>query len=304
MNADGTGIRQVTRLNHDEQPRRVVAGREALAFQSNSVGHFEIYTAALDGTHVRQVTTSATDVIQPAWAPDGHTIAFVAGRRDLNRRRHLGCTADLRQERRLGSRLAGASSRRELGSSQHADRRPARHARHEGEGVRLPPRPRAGARCRRRPDRRRDHGRAADGAGRHARGGRRSGRRRRARARGRRRPRRGRRDDGRGRGGGGLAPPRRRQARRDPRARRLGKLGARHPGDARASRRRAEGDGLDGGLGRHAAVRRRRRHRDDVLGRRHRRGEPDLGADHGQRGRDDRGRGDRPGCPTSAPTAR
>jgi Tol biopolymer transport system component len=31
---------------------------------------------ALDGTRLHQVTTSAIDVIQPAWAPDGRTIAF------------------------------------------------------------------------------------------------------------------------------------------------------------------------------------------------------------------------------------
>ena len=77
MNADGTGIRQVTRLNHvSSLPAWSPDGKE-LAFQSNSVGHFEIYTVALDGTHVRQLTTSPTDVIQPAWAPDGRTIAYV-----------------------------------------------------------------------------------------------------------------------------------------------------------------------------------------------------------------------------------
>ena len=76
MNANGTGIRQVTRLNHASALPAWSPDGKTLAFQSNAVGHFEIYTVALDGTHVRQVTTSATDVIQPAWAPDGRTIAF------------------------------------------------------------------------------------------------------------------------------------------------------------------------------------------------------------------------------------
>ena len=73
------------------------------------------------------------------------------------------------------------------------------------------------------------------------------------------------------------------------------RLGARHAGDARAARRRAEADGLDRGLGRHAALRGRDRRDDDLLGRRHLRHQPDLGADHGQRGRGDRrhGQGDR-----------
>jgi len=77
MNADGTGIRQLTRLDHVSSLPAWSPDGKRLAFQSNSVGHFEIYTVALDGTHVRQLTTSPTDVIQPAWAPDGRTIAYV-----------------------------------------------------------------------------------------------------------------------------------------------------------------------------------------------------------------------------------
>ena len=76
MNADGTGIRQVTRLSHVSGLPAWSPDGKTLAFQSNALGHFEIYTVALDGTHLHQVTTSATDVIQPAWAPDGRTIAF------------------------------------------------------------------------------------------------------------------------------------------------------------------------------------------------------------------------------------
>ncbi len=76
MNADGTGIRQVTRLNHVSSLPGWSPDGKTLAFQSNALGHFEIYTVALDGTHVRQVTTSVIDVIQPAWAPDGRTIAY------------------------------------------------------------------------------------------------------------------------------------------------------------------------------------------------------------------------------------
>ncbi len=77
MNADGAGIRQVTRLRHVSDLPAWSPDGKTLAFQSNvRSGHFEIYTVALDGTRLRQVTTSATDVIQPAWAPDGRTIAF------------------------------------------------------------------------------------------------------------------------------------------------------------------------------------------------------------------------------------
>jgi TolB protein len=78
MNADGTGIRQVTRLrNVSSLPAWSPDGR-TLAFQSNLRGRrFEIYTVGLDGQGLRQVTHSGTDVIQPAWTPDGNAIGFV-----------------------------------------------------------------------------------------------------------------------------------------------------------------------------------------------------------------------------------
>ena len=57
-------------------------------------------------------------------------------------------------------------------------------------------------------------------------------------------------------------------------------------------------------LGRHAAVRRRRRRDDDVLGRRHLRRQPHLGADHGERRRRDRRHGRRDGAGARGQAAR
>ena len=76
MNADGTGIRPVTKLVYISALPSWSPDGKSLAFQSNPLGHNEIYTIALNGTHLRQVTTSLTDVIQPAWAPEGSTIAY------------------------------------------------------------------------------------------------------------------------------------------------------------------------------------------------------------------------------------
>jgi len=76
MNADGTGIRPVTRLVYVSALPAWSPDGKRIAFESNPLRHNEIYTVALDGTDVRQLTTSLTDVIQPAWAPDGHTIAY------------------------------------------------------------------------------------------------------------------------------------------------------------------------------------------------------------------------------------
>ena len=89
-----------------------------------------------------------------------------------------------------------------------------------------------------------------------------------------------------------------------PRARRLGRLVDRDARDARAAGRRAEADGLDGRVGRHAPVRRRGRRDDDVLGRRHLRRQPRLGADHGERRRRDRGHGRRDGAAARGEAAR
>ena len=74
------------------------------------------------------------------------------------------------------------------------------------------------------------------------------------------------------------APARRGPLAGDRRPGRLGQLVDRERRDARAAGRRAEADGVDHGLRRHAAVRRRQRRHDDVLGRRHRRAQPRLGA--------------------------
>ena len=85
MNADGTGIRQVTHLNHVSSLPAWSPDGKTLAFQSNSLGHFEIYTAALDGTHV-QPGDDVRDGRDPAGLGPGRDQDRVrAGRRDLDR---------------------------------------------------------------------------------------------------------------------------------------------------------------------------------------------------------------------------
>ena len=86
------------------------------------------------------------------------------------------------------------------------------------------------------------------------------------------------------------------QARRDRRPRRLRRLVARHLRDAPAADRRAEADGLDRRLRRHEPVRRLGRRDDDVLRRRHRRHQPDLGADPDERRRRARRHGEGDGA--------
>ena len=76
MNADGTGIRQVTRLGAESELPAWSPNGKTLAFQSDTTGHLEIYTVAVSGGQPKRLTNSPTDAIQPAWAPDGRTIAF------------------------------------------------------------------------------------------------------------------------------------------------------------------------------------------------------------------------------------
>ncbi len=77
MNADGTGIRQVTRLGEVSSLPAWSPDGKRLAFQSNArLGHYEIYTVDPDGRDLRRVTTSTIDATQPAWTPDG-AIGFV-----------------------------------------------------------------------------------------------------------------------------------------------------------------------------------------------------------------------------------
>ncbi len=72
MNADGTGIRAITHLGGTSGLPAWSPDGKTLAFQSNAhLGHYEIFTVALDSKHVRRVTAANVDVIQPAFTPDG-----------------------------------------------------------------------------------------------------------------------------------------------------------------------------------------------------------------------------------------
>ncbi|MGH2538376.1 MAG: TolB family protein [Candidatus Promineifilaceae bacterium] len=84
MNADGTGVLNLT--NHpaaDGMPAWSPDGRK-IAFASDRSGNEEIYVMDADGSNVTRLTYDAAHDEWPAWSPDGEQITFVRSIPDLN----------------------------------------------------------------------------------------------------------------------------------------------------------------------------------------------------------------------------
>ncbi|HVH64756.1 MAG TPA: hypothetical protein VM674_01880 [Candidatus Acidoferrum sp.] len=83
INADGTGLRQLTNFSANTFPGEpeFSPDGESIAFQQfpNGAGpghHAAIFVMKADGTHLRQVTDLALDAGHPEWSPDGSRIIF------------------------------------------------------------------------------------------------------------------------------------------------------------------------------------------------------------------------------------
>jgi len=51
-----------------------------IAFASNRVGNYEIYTINPAGSNLKRITTHVKDDIQPSWSPDGRSLVFCSNR--------------------------------------------------------------------------------------------------------------------------------------------------------------------------------------------------------------------------------
>jgi Tol biopolymer transport system component len=117
MNADGSGVRRLTRNSvNDGYPAWSPDGKW-IAFSredphSRKLGDvsFDIWVMRADGSGARQLTNSRDDEVEPAWSPDGRQIAFVADGRTSPGARLVVMRAD-GTHRRLVAKvpLVGAS---------------------------------------------------------------------------------------------------------------------------------------------------------------------------------------------------
>lgn len=88
MNADGSGVRRVVRLDGMQaRPAWSPDGRR-LAFTWNREGRYEVHAVNLDGTGLTRLAGGPDRSDYPAWHPDGRSVVFVgerAGAFDLYR---------------------------------------------------------------------------------------------------------------------------------------------------------------------------------------------------------------------------
>jgi len=77
MNADGSGVVQLTDSIEDEADPAVSPDGRLIAFTRGTVGE-DIFVMDADGGHIRQVTTYGASDFRPAWAPDGSYLVYAS----------------------------------------------------------------------------------------------------------------------------------------------------------------------------------------------------------------------------------
>jgi Tol biopolymer transport system component len=75
INANGSGLVQLTKTGHESSPAWSPDG-SVIAFESTRDGNSEIYVMRADGSGITRLTHRAANDYDPAWSPDGTKIAF------------------------------------------------------------------------------------------------------------------------------------------------------------------------------------------------------------------------------------
>ena len=80
MNADGSGVVQLTDNNTDDSDPALSPDGRRIAFSSTRDGNRQIYVMNADGSGALQLTDDKHDNRDPAWSPNGSRIAFESNR--------------------------------------------------------------------------------------------------------------------------------------------------------------------------------------------------------------------------------
>jgi Tol biopolymer transport system component len=85
VRADGSDLSNLTETPADESAFDWSPDGSQIVFQSDRGGNYDLYVMDADGANVRQLTrTGNVDEVEPAWSPDGETIACLCGPKDAN----------------------------------------------------------------------------------------------------------------------------------------------------------------------------------------------------------------------------
>jgi Tol biopolymer transport system component len=80
MDADGTGVQQVTHNTFEESAAACSPDGRRVLFVSNRAGNEEIYIMNIDGSGLLRLTNDAGQDLGPSWSRDGMKIAFASDR--------------------------------------------------------------------------------------------------------------------------------------------------------------------------------------------------------------------------------
>jgi Tol biopolymer transport system component len=82
---DGSELSNLTKTKADESAFDWSPDGSQIVFDSNRSGNYDLYAMNADGSNVRPLTkTNDRDEVDPAWSPNGDSIACLCGPRDAN----------------------------------------------------------------------------------------------------------------------------------------------------------------------------------------------------------------------------
>jgi Tol biopolymer transport system component len=78
MNADGSGVREITDFDGDSEPFLSPDGTRVVFVSSKRDGNYEIYLINTDGSGLTRLTNNPELDLDPTWSPDGSQIIYTS----------------------------------------------------------------------------------------------------------------------------------------------------------------------------------------------------------------------------------